>query len=168
VRNRNFILVPEDRTDRTFTDYHRSHRHAAGTQDADAPNFAIPEAGARYPRSSLPALEAATWARELHPTLFPAFDLALFEAFFSRTEDIGNPEVLARIAALTGLDPMAMRQALAEGRFRATVFHEHLEATDRGLHGIPAVLIPGQGPIVGAVPYPDLKRAVEGALARSA
>jgi len=57
-------------------------------QDTDAPTFHLPAAGDRYPRSSLPALEAATWVRESHPVLFPAFDLALFEAFFGRTEDI--------------------------------------------------------------------------------
>jgi hypothetical protein len=35
VQNRNFILVPEDRADRTFTEYHRARRHAAGAQDSD-------------------------------------------------------------------------------------------------------------------------------------
>jgi predicted DsbA family dithiol-disulfide isomerase len=90
--------------------------------------------------------------------------LALFEAFFGRTEDIGDPEVLGRIAASTGLDPSPLRAALAESRYRPMVLQEHLEATDQGIRGVPAILIPGQAPIVGAVPYPDLKRAVERAL----
>ncbi len=162
--NRNFILVPEDRADRTFTDYHRAHRQAAGAQDTDSPIFQIPAVGQYYPRSSLHALEAATWAREAHPELFPAFELALFEAFFGRTEDISNPEILARIGRSVGLDPAALRAALKAGHSRPVVWREHLEATDQGIHGIPTILIPGQASIVGAVPYGELKRAAESAL----
>ncbi len=159
--NRNFVLVPENRDDRTFSNYHRAHRHAAGVQDTDSPVFQIPAAGERYPRSSLLALEAATWAREVQPAMFPAFDLALFEAFFGHTEDISDPEVLARIAVSVGLDPAALRTALATGQYRPRVLQEYLEAANQGIHGIPTILIPGQAPIVGAVPYAELKRAVE-------
>lgn len=156
--------MPENREDRTFSQYHCAHRQAAGAQAADSPKFQIPPVGARYPRSSLPALEAATWAREAQPRHFPAFDLALFEAFFGRTEDISDPEVLTRIGASVGLDPSALREALRAGSSRALVFREHLDATNQGIHGIPAILIPGEAPIVGAVPYAELKRAVEHAL----
>ena len=156
--------MPEDRADRTFTDYHRTHRHAAGVQDSDAPRFQIPPVGDRYPRSSLPALEAATWVREAHPERFAAFDLALFEAFFGRTEDISDPRVLGRIGASAQLDPSALGEVLRTARYRSMVFEEYLEATNQGIHGIPTILIPGQAPIVGAVPYADLRRAVERAL----
>jgi predicted DsbA family dithiol-disulfide isomerase len=44
------------------------------------------------------------------------------------------------------------------------VLEEYLEAASQGIHGIPTILIPGQAPIVGAVPYADLRRAVERAL----
>ncbi len=133
-------------------------------QDSDAPRFQVPALGDRYPRSSLPALEAATWAREEHPERFEAFDLALFEAFFGRTEDISDPLVLGRIGALVGLESSALSDALGTGRYRPMVFEEYLEAANQGIHGIPTILIPGQAPIVGAVPYPDLKRAVDRAL----
>lgn len=162
--NRNFVLVAEDRADRRFSDYHLSHRHAAAVQDADAPAFHLPAAGSHYPRSSLPALEAATWVREEHPARFPAFDLALFEAFFGRTEDISDPEVLSGLAASVGLDPSPLRKALVSGRYRGRVMQEHLEASDQGIHGIPTILVPGRAPIVGAVPFADLKREVETAL----
>jgi predicted DsbA family dithiol-disulfide isomerase len=159
--------VPEDRADRTFSNYHRAHRHAAGVQETDSPVFQVPAIGDRYPRSSLPALEAATWAREVQPGLFPAFDLALFEAFFGRTEDISDPEVLVCVGASVGLDPSALRPALETGHYRPVVLQEYLEATSQGIHGIPTILIPGQAPIVGAIPYPDLKQAVERALDES-
>ena len=160
--------MPEDRPDRTFTEYHRAHRHAAGVQETDAPRFQIPAMGDRYPRSSLPALEVATWAREEHPERFEAFDLALFEAFFGRTEDISDPLVLGRIGALVGLEPSALSDVLGTGRYRPMVFEEYLEAANQGIQGIPTILLPGQAPIVGAVPYPDLKRAVDRALAGTA
>ncbi|HXZ44566.1 MAG TPA: hypothetical protein VEH53_07030, partial [archaeon] len=54
---------------------------------------------------------------------------------------------------------------LSTGRYRSIVLQDYLEATNRGIHGIPTVLIPGQAPLVGAVLYTDLKRAVESAFA---
>jgi predicted DsbA family dithiol-disulfide isomerase len=164
VAHGNFVLVADARADRRFSDYHLTHRRAAAVQDTDTPTFHIPAAGDRYPRSSLPALEAATWVRETHPGLFPAFDLALFQAFFGRTEDISDPEILARLGLSVGLEPSALRQALLSGTFRRTVMQEHLEASDAGIHGIPTFLVAGRAPIVGAVSYADLKRAVEAAI----
>ncbi len=168
MRHKSFVLVAEERSDRTFTEYHRAHRDAARRQNDDAPPFQLPPVGARYPRSSLPALEAATWVRERHAAGFPAFDRALFEAFFERTEDISDPAVLGRIAASAGLDPAALGEALAGHAYRRIVLQEHLEASDRGIRGIPAILIAGQDPIIGAVPYVDLRQAVEGGVAKNA
>ncbi len=159
--------MAEDRGDRTFTEYHRAHRDAARRQDGDAPAFELPEVGAPYPRSSLPALEAAAWALECHPASFPAFGQALFEAFFGRTEDISDPAVLAKIATAVGLGPAALEEALASRAYRRIVLQEHLEASNRGIHGVPAVLIAGQDAIIGAVPYATLRQAVEDGLART-
>jgi predicted DsbA family dithiol-disulfide isomerase len=162
--HRSFVLVPEDRIDRTFRDYHRAHRQAAARQDEDAPRFQIPDAGHPYPRCSLPALEAGIWVRDTYPDRFAAFDLAVFEAFFSRTEDISDLEVLRRLADRCGLDGAALAEVVREGRCRERVLAEYQEALDMGIRGVPAVAIPGGPPIVGAVPYPDLRRAIETAL----
>ena len=109
----------------------------------------------------MPALEAATWAREVHPELFSAFDLALFEAFFDRTEDISDLQVLCRIAESVGLEAAALRLSLSTRRYRPLVLQEYLEATEQGIRAVPAMLISGRAPVVGAVPYADLKRSVE-------
>lgn len=164
IVHRAFVLVPDDRTDRTFRDYHRAHRQAAAAQGDDAPRFRIPDAGERYPRCSFPALEAAAWARDAHPEAFAAFDAALFEAFFGRTEDIGDPAVLCRIAAPCGLDAAELSSAVRDGRYRARVIADHQEAARLGIRGVPAVAFPGQSPIVGAVPYSDLRQAAGAAL----
>jgi predicted DsbA family dithiol-disulfide isomerase len=158
------VLVPEERSDRTFLDYHRAHRDAAARQDEDSPQFQIPDAGHPYPRHSLPALEAGVWVRDTHPDRFADFDLAIFEAFFGRTEDIGDLDVLRRLADRCGLDGTALAEVIREARCRGRVLAEYREALALGIRGVPAVTIPGRTPIVGAVPYRDLKRAVEDAL----
>ena len=164
LRHRSFVLVGEERTGRVFLDYHRAHRQAAGQQDADAPRFDIPPIGHPYPRSSLPALEAAAWVRDTQPDRFKTFDLALFQAFFTRTEDISDQETLGRIGESCGIDSWGMRSALASGRFRPTVLQETEDAFQAGIRGIPAVVLPGRPPIVGAVRYADLEQAVRDTL----
>jgi predicted DsbA family dithiol-disulfide isomerase len=72
--------------------------------------------------------------------------------------------VLTRVAATSGLDSAELTSALTSRRYQPRVWEEHLEAMGQGIHGIPAFLIPGQAPIVGAVPYADLARAVDRAL----
>jgi predicted DsbA family dithiol-disulfide isomerase len=62
------------------------------------------------------------------------------------------------------LDGVALADVIRERRCRERVLAEHQEAIDMGIRGVPAVAIPGRPPIVGAVPYPDLRRAVEAAL----
>jgi len=158
------VLRPEEQADRVFTEYHRTHRRAAAEQDTDAPAFHLPTAGERYPRSSWPALEAAAWARATDPRRFPAFDAGLFEAFFGRSEDVSDPAVLVRLAEAAGLDAAGLSAALADRRYQPQVRDEHLEAVGLGIQGIPAFLIPGQPPIVGAVPYAALVEAVDRAL----
>ena len=162
------MLRPEDRADQVFAEYHRAHRRAAAEQDTDAPAFHLPAAGDRYPRSSWPALEAAVWARATDPDRFPAFDLTLFEAFFGRSEDVSDPAVLLHLAEAGGLDAAGLTAALASRRYQPQVQDEHLEAVGLGIHGIPAFLVPGQPPIVGAVSYAELARAVDRALGDAA
>jgi predicted DsbA family dithiol-disulfide isomerase len=40
------------------------------------------------------------------------------------------------------------------------VLEEHREALGHGIHAIPALIIPGQEPVVGAVPYAELSRVL--------
>jgi predicted DsbA family dithiol-disulfide isomerase len=162
--HRSFVLVAEDRLDRTFRDYHRAHRQAAAKQDEDAPRFQIPDAGHPYPRCSLPALEAGMWVRDTFPHRFAAFDMAVFEAFFSRTEDISDLHVLGRLADTCGLDGVTLAEVIREERYRERVLAEYQEALNMGIRGVPAVAMPGGPPIVGAIPYPELRRAVDAAL----
>ncbi len=165
VVTRAFILRPDERPNPVFTAYHLSHREAARTQDADAPHFDLPREGSPYPRSSLPALEAAKWVEAHAPEAYAAYDLALLKAFFGRSEDISDPERLVAIGEAVGLSPAGLREALAAQVHRQAVFEDHAMATEQwGIHGVPAVLVPGLPPIIGAVPYAHYQQAVLQAL----
>ncbi len=165
-QHRAFILIPQDNPAARFGEYHLTHRRAAATQERDAPPFDIPPVGSPYPASSLPALEAACWVRRHQPDRFPAFDLALYRAFFGATRDISDADVLAAIAAeILGGDAPALSAALRDGSMRAAILAEHREAVERwGIRGIPAVIVGQAAPIVGAVPYGQYRAAVLTAL----
>jgi predicted DsbA family dithiol-disulfide isomerase len=152
------VLVEEVQPDRTFTEYHLDHRRRA--REMTGLPFDLPPVGAPYPSSSLPALEAAKWVQRRHPEQFESFDLALFEAFFQRTEDISDPRVLARLAAEQGLDPAELTTSLDRQEYRVEVFREYEDGLRRGVSSIPTVIIGGR-PISGAVPYEEYARALE-------
>ena len=151
-----FVLVPEER-ERTFLAYHLQHR-AAARQTTGLP-FDLPEVGAVYPRSSWPAQEAAMWVAEHAPGTVPEFNLALFEAFFGQTRDISNPEVLADLASRFDLPGEKLLEVLERGTYRDPVWRDHMQAMERGINGIPTVLI-GEDAITGAVPYEQYEQSL--------
>ena len=63
------------------------------------------------------AIEASEFARDAGK--HPEFHRAVLAAYFARSEDIGDLDVLSELAAQVGLDPVAMRQELAAGRYAA-------------------------------------------------
>jgi predicted DsbA family dithiol-disulfide isomerase len=151
-----------------FTEYIISHRHAASEQlktDPEVknpPTFSIPPLGAPYPRSSMPALEAAAFVQRNYPDRFDAFDLALFQAFFTRHEDISNIDFLVRLAFDYNISMETLREALESRQFEETIMKDYRIATGEfGVTGIPTVILPDQFPIVGAVPTSQYREAVQ-------
>lgn len=66
------------------------------------------------------------------------------QAFWGRAEDIGTPEVRARITAAAGLDPVAL-EAAAQGPEVARRRAESREAArDAGVFGLPSYLVAGE------------------------
>ena len=116
------------------------------------------------PRSRL-AHEAAFFARE-HGD-FNAMNNALFRAFFERGEDVGEVDVLAKVAVSAGLDDGGLRRALTEGSHREEVLGDERLAHDLQLSSVPAMLVrSAQRPLgeawllSGAQPYEVVHRAV--------
>jgi predicted DsbA family dithiol-disulfide isomerase len=115
---------------------------------------------------SLKALEAVAFA-DVNGS-FPDMHSALFKAFFEQGRDIGDTQVLCAIAAETGLDPQALRQALDEGRYTAQVLEDEQLARILGISGVPIMFVRREGDsweqaeqLRGAVPYEAMESAVK-------
>jgi predicted DsbA family dithiol-disulfide isomerase len=157
---RAYLLLPGEGQRPAYDDYVISHRKRAAEMEPTL-GFAIPEVGQPYPRSSLPAQCVAAAVTEHHPDRMDDLEDSLFRAMFVELRDISSAEVLAgcvRHAAVP--DPEKVVEcALADDSFRETVFAQHEEALAEGVHGIPALVVPGYAPITGAVPLEPLQRA---------
>ncbi len=116
------------------------------------------------PRSRL-AHQAAHWARSLGR--FDEYSAAVFRAFFERGEDIGKPDVLLRLAADTGLDASALREALERREFESAVLADEREAAELGLGGVPAFVADRRLALSGVQPLERLRELVERARALS-
>ncbi len=77
---------------------------------------------------------------------------ALFDAYFLRAEDIGDPEVLIAAGAEAGLDGEETRAFLAGDAEAEAVRAEDRSARQAGISGVPCFLFNGQHALAGAHP----------------
>jgi predicted DsbA family dithiol-disulfide isomerase len=75
---------------------------------------------------------------------------ALFTAHFTDGRDIGDPHVLAAVAAACGIDPAAVHTFLASDAEMDAVHGENLRAHRLGINGVPCFVIGGRHAIAGA------------------
>lgn len=87
--------------------------------------------------------------------------LALFEAFFSRREDVSDPELLAEVAGRTGLPAAEAREVLEDQRYAAVVRSEQQQWLDREVHAVPTFLFNGQVTVPGAQEAGTFVRVLE-------
>lgn len=87
------------------------------------------------PRSLL-AHEAAKWAATVNR--FDDYNKAVFRSFFERGENIGEAEVLVKLAEELRLDAEELRRALAHREFEAQVLADEREAAALGVSAVPA------------------------------
>ena len=76
--------------------------------------------------------------------------LALFAAYFTRGENVSDPEVLAQAAAQIGLDDKAARRILESGERAENVRRKQEYWTSRGVQGVPAMIFERKHAVVGA------------------
>lgn len=74
----------------------------------------------------------------------------LFQAQFQRGEHVGDPAVLASIAAECGYDAAVVAAYLASDRDTATVRGEVAEVRAMGINMVPSFILPNREIIVGA------------------
>ena len=110
---------------------------------------------------SLPAQQASWYVRRNHPDAWAAFDDAIYVALWQEEQDVGDPDVLADLAADVGLSSEAIRSALADGDLRADLEDRFAEAHSKGVSGVPTFVCEGRV-ARGAVPPAHLERLIEG------
>ena len=100
------------------------------------------------------AHEATEFAREQGSAdMLLAFHRAVFYAYWTDERNIGDVDVLCEVAAVCGLDPEALREALADGRYAAEVEDQMQWARAAGITGVPTVVYDGRFAVVGAQDY---------------
>lgn len=115
------------------------------------------------PGFSLPALEAAKCVAKQGEVLFERAHQALFEAYFTRSLDIADPAVLARVIGEIGADGPRFEADLASGLARQAVLADYEAAvTEHGVRAIPTVIFPETGrALVGLADLSVYRAAVE-------
>jgi predicted DsbA family dithiol-disulfide isomerase len=114
-------------------------------------------AGRAMTYNSRLAQELAKWAEsqgkgyEIHDPLF--------RAFFVDAKNIGDPDVLAGIAASIGLPKDEALEALHSRAFKDAVDADWRRSAELGVSAVPTFVMAGYG-LVGAQPYDMLERLV--------
>lgn len=110
------------------------------------------------------ALVAGAYAQAEEPELFPVFHESLFKAYFALGHDLGDPEVVDRLAAEAGIDVSRMRLALDEGRYEGALAEASREAGAMGITGTPTFVFDRRFAASGAQPTEALLGGFEAAL----
>jgi predicted DsbA family dithiol-disulfide isomerase len=84
----------------------------------------------------------------------------LFAAYFSNGKDIGDPSVLAEIAAEAGMDPALTAARIATDEDRDAVIAEIEEAYRIGVTGVPTFIVGRRYAVVGAQPAEAIAAAI--------
>ncbi len=90
-----------------------------------------------------------------------AFDVAILEALWEDARDIGDPDVLAELAAEVDIDPDEIRAAIEDEELAGTLSERFAAAYQRGVTGVPTFEYDGYS-ARGAVPPEQLERLIEG------
>jgi predicted DsbA family dithiol-disulfide isomerase len=115
------------------------------------------------PGFSLPALEAAKCAAKQGDEVFERVHRALYEGYFTRSLDIADPAVLARLMGEAGADLARFKADLDAGFARAAVVADYETAvTEHGVRAIPTVIVPDTGrALVGLADLATYRAALE-------
>ncbi|MEO7387288.1 MAG: DsbA family oxidoreductase, partial [Gammaproteobacteria bacterium] len=138
---------------RTIMDGMRQTAAAEGLQFEAGP-------GARSP-NTLSAHVLLYWAGERPDVDQNAVAEKLFAAHHSRSEDLGDPAVLARVAGEVGMDPVEVEAGLRAGTDEDRVQGLIEEARQLGVTGVPFFIFNGQYAVSGAQPPDALLEVID-------
>jgi 2-hydroxychromene-2-carboxylate isomerase len=92
-----------------------------------------------WPGNTLQAMRVATYAKSIGRTV--SFALAAFRQAFAGGRDLTDPDNVAIAAAACELHPNAIAKAAASASVRARLREATDEAGDRGVFGVPSVVV---------------------------
>lgn len=108
------------------------------------------------------AFEGYQHAKAHGSTIAQAYNDRLLRAFFQENQDIGDTEVLTRLAAEIGLEPGEFRQALQERRYRTAHEAALRRAHQLGIQSVPTFVI-GDRIMPGVHSAQTLRAAIQAA-----
>jgi predicted DsbA family dithiol-disulfide isomerase len=161
---RAYLLVPREGQRPFYDDYVISHRVRAAKMLPEL-GFATPKPGQKYPSSSWNPQLLAMRVQDVLPQRLDATEDVLFGAMFRELRDISDPAVLRECARAAEFSEREVDAAIGSAELRDRARAEHIEGEEGGLSGIPALVIPGLAPIIGAVPADMYRQALRHALA---
>jgi len=114
--------------------------------------FRVWASDAPPPRSSLPAQVAAKTMDIYRPAATDDFHRALLRAYFTDNRDISDHDVLADVAAESGVDRTGFLEVMLEhsDSTAQAVIDDHNSAIEHGVSAVPTVLINNVLPVPGA------------------
>ena len=120
----------------------------------------LPLATRTFTTNSHSALLLAEATRRLAPEAFDGLHKRLFEAYFAESQNIGDRNVLQKIAAECGIAEDVVEQAWNDPVYEQRLRDQSWRAAQIGVQGVPAFLF-GRYMVAGAVPAETLYRAAE-------
>ena len=112
------------------------------------------------------ALAAGAYVQSEEPSQFPDFHERLFKGYFAEGYDLGDPRVVDRLAAESGVDVERMRTAIDGGRYESALAETSHDARSMGISGTPTFVFDRRFAVSGAQPSEVLIQGFESALGR--
>lgn len=111
-----------------------------------------------FPVNSVKAMRGCIWLDA--QGLLPAFASAVFEAYWSREEDISQDDVLAPLVQSVGVKPADFFEAIAQPQIKAALKANTDEVIARGGFGSPTLFVGGDDMYFGNDRLPLVRDAV--------
>lgn len=125
---------------------------------AEEEGVALPER--TFTTNSRRALKLARAVREHQPAVFDTVNLELYEAYFLRRQNIGDPEVLQSLAEACGVERTIAERAWNDPHYDQVLDRNRDSAARLQITGTPSYVF-GEQVYSGAIPLELLRRALE-------
>ena len=159
---RGFELLPEELGPLPAHDPHPKDPNAPPSRFdlfSQAENAPVPEGRTIGIVRTHRALEGAAYAQDREPERFDAYNEAVYRAFWERSEDIGDLDVLTRLAAGAGLDAEAFLQAASSKAYYNEIVRFDDDAYAADVTHVPTFLFRGER--CAEAPYTTIKELAE-------